>query len=246
MILNKRIGIILLCLFFMASCTNNISKEQIAELQNKVMEVQNQNQVLQDQIIDLQNQETEPQIVCNKPYLLVGTSCCLDEDDNNICDIDDEMEIVMKDVYSINEKITAVVKTKDTIYISSYGPWTLYKKVTGEWEKVLLESPCVVPCTYEDACEKGPISCAQGMPSAECEETDTYEVYNWDQREIFLDYIECSNKDDLKCYWNQWITDDTKYKLVFSYREDCVEEDNEFYPWIEEGVKSIEKEFESK
>lgn len=28
-------------------------------------------------------------VVCNKPYILVGTDCCLDKDDNSICDKDE-------------------------------------------------------------------------------------------------------------------------------------------------------------
>jgi hypothetical protein len=28
-------------------------------------------------------------VVCNKPYIQVGTSCCLDENDNSICDTDE-------------------------------------------------------------------------------------------------------------------------------------------------------------
>ena len=31
----------------------------------------------------------ESKVVCNKPYIRVGTTCCLDRDDNKICDIDD-------------------------------------------------------------------------------------------------------------------------------------------------------------
>lgn len=30
-----------------------------------------------------------PQVVCNKPYILVGKDCCLDMNDNKICDKDD-------------------------------------------------------------------------------------------------------------------------------------------------------------
>ncbi len=33
-------------------------------------------------------QETQ-QVTCNKPYILVGTSCCLDQNDNSICDSDE-------------------------------------------------------------------------------------------------------------------------------------------------------------
>lgn len=32
----------------------------------------------------------QTQIVCNKPYILVGTSCCLDQNDNLICDEDEQ------------------------------------------------------------------------------------------------------------------------------------------------------------
>lgn len=31
-------------------------------------------------------------LVCNKPYILVGSSCCLDKDDNSICDKDETVE----------------------------------------------------------------------------------------------------------------------------------------------------------
>jgi len=32
---------------------------------------------------------TSTPVVCNKPYILVGTDCCLDKDDNSICDSDE-------------------------------------------------------------------------------------------------------------------------------------------------------------
>jgi len=32
------------------------------------------------------------QPVCNDPYILVGVECCLDENGNNICDIDEDLE----------------------------------------------------------------------------------------------------------------------------------------------------------
>jgi micrococcal nuclease len=35
-----------------------------------------------------QEQQTQ-QVTCNKPYILVGTSCCLDQNDNSICDKDE-------------------------------------------------------------------------------------------------------------------------------------------------------------
>lgn len=31
--------------------------------------------------------------VCNKPYILVGTGCCLDQNDNKICDSDENIDV---------------------------------------------------------------------------------------------------------------------------------------------------------
>ena len=35
---------------------------------------------------------TQQEIVCNKPYIRVGADCCLDKDDNSICDKDETPE----------------------------------------------------------------------------------------------------------------------------------------------------------
>ena len=35
------------------------------------------------------NTQAPQQVTCNKPYILVGTSCCLDQNDNSICDVDE-------------------------------------------------------------------------------------------------------------------------------------------------------------
>lgn len=34
----------------------------------------------------------EKEVVCNKPYIQVGTECCLDSNDNSICDKDETVE----------------------------------------------------------------------------------------------------------------------------------------------------------
>lgn len=44
------------------------------------------------------------QTVCNKPYILVGNNCCLDKDDNSICDSDESKEEVVKEVKSTCNK----------------------------------------------------------------------------------------------------------------------------------------------
>lgn len=52
----------------------------------------------------------QTQIVCNKPYILVGTSCCLDTNDNLICD-DDEKSLMSSD----SNKITADVVSREQL-----------------------------------------------------------------------------------------------------------------------------------
>ncbi|MDP3734207.1 MAG: hypothetical protein Q8R37_03175 [Nanoarchaeota archaeon] len=37
------------------------------------------------------------QVVCNKPYILVGTECCLDKNDNSICDRDETGNLLESD-----------------------------------------------------------------------------------------------------------------------------------------------------
>jgi len=59
------------------------------------------------------------QITCNKPYILVGTSCCLDQDDNSVCD-SDEFENTSTTQTSTTEKQSIVSKVKETIIIQPY------------------------------------------------------------------------------------------------------------------------------
>lgn len=41
---------------------------------------------------EIPQNQTNIQPTCNKPYILVGTSCCLDKNDNSICDSDEVKE----------------------------------------------------------------------------------------------------------------------------------------------------------
>lgn len=36
---------------------------------------------------------TQEKVICNKPYIKIGTDCCLDKDDNKICDKDESQQI---------------------------------------------------------------------------------------------------------------------------------------------------------
>ena len=50
------------------------------------------------------------QPVCNKPYILVGNDCCLDKDDNSICD-KDEVALQKAKTFSIIDKQELAEKT---------------------------------------------------------------------------------------------------------------------------------------
>ncbi len=61
----------------------------------------------------------EQPVVCNKPYLLVGTECCLDNDDNKICDAD---ETFVEDTrIVVTEKEPVIVEKEINNYVCSDG-----------------------------------------------------------------------------------------------------------------------------
>lgn len=59
--------------------------------------------------------------VCNKPYILVGTDCCLDKNDNSICDSDEKTETIEDEVViekEISKKIETINEAKQhDIYV---------------------------------------------------------------------------------------------------------------------------------
>jgi len=67
----------------------------------------------------------QPGVTCNKPYIKVGDSCCLDQNDNNICDKDE------KKSFDLNK----VEITKDDFNIDLYlggqgGPLQVVRYLT--------------------------------------------------------------------------------------------------------------------
>lgn len=69
---------------------------------------------------------SEKAVVCNKPYIRVGIECCLDQNDNSICD-DDEKAIEKEE-----EKQEVVEETENIIVIPD----------TSSESKIDLESDC--------------------------------------------------------------------------------------------------------
>lgn len=55
-------------------------------------------------VLVLSSCQKQPQIVCNKPYILVGNSCCLDKNSNSACDSDESKEEVVKETKPICNK----------------------------------------------------------------------------------------------------------------------------------------------
>jgi len=66
------LGILLISLLFISGCGNG--GENLEDSTGNV-------------VID--TPEETNKVVCNEPYILVGTSCCLDQNDNSICDNDE-------------------------------------------------------------------------------------------------------------------------------------------------------------
>jgi len=52
-------------------------------------------------------------VVCNKPYIQVGTDCCLDKDDNSICDSDEKEEEPVEIKQTEKEEVKEEPKPKE-------------------------------------------------------------------------------------------------------------------------------------
>src|SRR3989344_4186714 len=49
---------------------------------------------------------TKDTIVCNTPYIRVGTNCCLDKDNNKICDKDESENLMQKEIPKETKKLS--------------------------------------------------------------------------------------------------------------------------------------------
>lgn len=84
------------------------------------------------------------QPVCNKPYILVGTDCCLDQNDNSICDLDEPSKAECVNQCDsdgcINADYYACVKQPDGC---------LSKQIFGK-----VKDKCGVECLADSDCGK--------------------------------------------------------------------------------------------
>jgi len=89
--------------------------------------------------------------VCNSPYILVGTDCCLDRNANKICDTDDTTTTILtttttttttRQTTTITTTTTTSTTTTTTTTTTSTTTTTLKLPVTEEdFEKHIRESP---------------------------------------------------------------------------------------------------------
>ncbi len=65
----------------------------------------------------------EEKIVCNKPYIHVGSNCCLDINDNMICDIDEATTTTIHDMPKSFQEVFRIVKEHPDIelIVEDYG-----------------------------------------------------------------------------------------------------------------------------
>lgn len=91
---------------------------------------------------------TQQQTVCNKPYIQVGTDCCLDKNDNSICDEDEIEESIEEDGVTVNcIKLCDPGVTRCSLE---------YKEQCSDngcsWMELGKSDECVVPCIYNLDC----------------------------------------------------------------------------------------------
>lgn len=83
---------------------------------------------------------SSPEVVCNKPYIKVGTSCCLDQNDNKICDDDEirqkieEPEIRVTEPSEKKSKPQQETLTPPSGYTDDRHVPRTISQTTPEWE----------------------------------------------------------------------------------------------------------------
>jgi hypothetical protein len=76
------------------------------------------------------------EVVCNKPYIQVGTSCCLDQNDNAICDSDESAKTEsIKETSSTNSDLITTDVSKLGLYSNEvYAGYSLNIKSSGIYD----------------------------------------------------------------------------------------------------------------
>lgn len=108
-----KLSIVLVCLLiFLTACQgvdiNSMSDEDLQRVSDKL-------------------------VTCNKPYIRFASTCCLDKNDNSICDKDENNEVIIepkiKNETYINEDTTEITQPKIKPIIEPKNTWNLAKSV---------------------------------------------------------------------------------------------------------------------
>ncbi len=137
----------------------------------------------------------QPEVVCNKPYIKVGTSCCLDVNDNKICDDHETMTSVVITTSVLPTTTTpkpettastsvATTTTTFTCSVNSDCGQTHYEGkpfcLEGKIARVLYSPFCRHPGTLEAECISKIKNVFMGscMEDSNCTDCINYYCYN--------------------------------------------------------------------
>ena len=92
-------------------------------------------------------------VTCNEPYILVGDSCCLDQDNNSICDFDDALipepeqeELGAQEVFELVEDSMYLVELRcDYVWETPTYELELSDLPRDEYEVDLVETDSLYP-----------------------------------------------------------------------------------------------------
>ena len=62
----------------------------------------------------------QPSVICNKPYMLKGTECCLDSDSNAVCDVEQGANATQCPTLDCSKCAATVVERNVTKTITKY------------------------------------------------------------------------------------------------------------------------------
>ncbi len=119
--------------------------------------------VLSIVFISNSNNNSQNEVTCNSPYIKVGTSCCLDQNSNNVCDNDEQP--------AQNQQVQQETKPSErnyqTISLRSFDYDKNNKKITsltinhpdyyeGEWRLVVIGKDASGQKVFEKEINPGP------------------------------------------------------------------------------------------
>jgi hypothetical protein len=95
--------------------------------------------------------EKSSEVSCESPYILVGKGCCLDENDNGVCDADEaeeETTSTMEEPSTLEEETTtSLEETTSTVTSTTEAPATSIAR-----ETTTTNPPATIACTVNTDC----------------------------------------------------------------------------------------------